>query len=180
MAPCSYNRLFFFNQLPTSNFIETPAHLMKVLYTEDCWRLLYTFQRVAHVTKYLLKNLVTCTFISSSPWGAIVPVDGEISNSIGEGKMVLPTSLRLLSSRLLSWLCISSLAQPSAGTRNLNVMGIRAVFTRVHYRAFTKPASWNVVGIVALRYSSDVHRCVIDIKMIATMLKSCQRKTPNC
>ena len=25
MAPCSYSRLFFFNQLPTSNFIETPA-----------------------------------------------------------------------------------------------------------------------------------------------------------
>ena len=24
MAPCSYSRLFFFNQLPTSNFIETP------------------------------------------------------------------------------------------------------------------------------------------------------------
>ena len=24
-APCSYSRLFFFNQLPTSNFIETPA-----------------------------------------------------------------------------------------------------------------------------------------------------------
>ena len=25
MAPCSYSRLFFSNQLPTSNFIETPA-----------------------------------------------------------------------------------------------------------------------------------------------------------
>ena len=24
-APCSYSRLFFFNQLPTSNFIEAPA-----------------------------------------------------------------------------------------------------------------------------------------------------------
>ena len=24
-APCSYGRLFFSNQLPTSNFIETPA-----------------------------------------------------------------------------------------------------------------------------------------------------------
>ena len=27
MAPCSYSRLFFFNQLPTSNFIETPGQV---------------------------------------------------------------------------------------------------------------------------------------------------------
>ena len=28
-APCSYSRLFFSNQLPTSNFIETPAYIIK-------------------------------------------------------------------------------------------------------------------------------------------------------
>ena len=28
-APCSYSRLFFFNQLPTSNFIKTPKLVSK-------------------------------------------------------------------------------------------------------------------------------------------------------
>ena len=32
MAPCSYSRLFFFNQLPTSNFIETPGVTCSVLW----------------------------------------------------------------------------------------------------------------------------------------------------
>ena len=31
IAPCSYSRLFFFNQLPTSNFIETPGICIKVV-----------------------------------------------------------------------------------------------------------------------------------------------------
>ena len=31
-APCSYSRLLFSNQLPTSNFIETPANQQSVCY----------------------------------------------------------------------------------------------------------------------------------------------------
>ena len=34
-GPCSYSRLFFSNQLPTSNFIETPESYMAVKY-EGC------------------------------------------------------------------------------------------------------------------------------------------------
>ena len=59
-----------------------------------------------------------------------MPEDGRRSNSLGKGTPELPTSLMLLSIKL-SWLRGSSLAQPSAGIRKLNVMGIREVFTRV-------------------------------------------------
>ena len=36
-APCSYSWLFFFNQLPTSNFIETPEHHWKTLKSPQHW-----------------------------------------------------------------------------------------------------------------------------------------------
>ena len=58
-----------------------------------------------------------------------MPDEGVISNSLGVGKMVLP-SLILLSIRL-SRLCVPSLAQPSAGTRKLKVMGMREVLIKV-------------------------------------------------
>ena len=78
--------------------------------------------------------------MSIVPWGAIIPDDGVMSNSFGDGMMVLPTSLILLSIRL-SRLCESSLEMPSAGTRKLNVMGMREVLTKVQWRVLTKPVS---------------------------------------
>ena len=78
--------------------------------------------------------------MSIVPWGAIIPDDGVMSNSFGDGMMVLPTSLILLSIRL-SRLCESSLEMPSAGTRKLNVMGMREVLTKVQWRVLTKPGS---------------------------------------
>lgn len=81
---------------------------------------------------------ILITLISSSPWGEIVPRDGVISNSFGDGIMVLPVSLMLLSIKL-SRLRVSSFIQPSAGTRTLNVMGMSEVLTSVHSRVFTKP-----------------------------------------
>ena len=80
------------------------------------------------------------TLMSIVPWGAIIPDDGVMSNSFGDGMMVLPTSLILLSIRL-SRLCESSLEMPSAGTRKLNVMGMREVLTKVQWRVLTKPVS---------------------------------------
>lgn len=80
------------------------------------------------------------TLMSIVPWGAIIPDDGVMSNSFGDGTMVLPTSLILLSIRL-SRLCESSLEMPSAGTRKLNVMGMREVLTKVQWRVLTKPVS---------------------------------------
>ena len=35
-ASCSYSRLFFSNQLPTSNFIETPARRSTNMYVAIC------------------------------------------------------------------------------------------------------------------------------------------------
>lgn len=80
------------------------------------------------------------TLMSIVPWGAIIPDDGVMSNSFEDGMMVLPTSLILLSIRL-SRLCESSLEMPSAGTRKLNVMGMREVLTKVQWRVLTNPVS---------------------------------------
>lgn len=118
------------------------------------------------------------TLTSIVPWGAIIPDDGVMSNSFGDGMMVLPTSLILLSIRL-SRLCESSLEMPSAGTRKLNVMGMREVLTKVQWRVLTKPVStqckiiqvrqWKMAR-TALRDLSQINPSFLKLAVLGTAL----------
>lgn len=119
------------------------------------------------------------TLMSIVPWGAIIPDDGVMSNSFGDGMMVLPTSLILLSIRL-SRLCESSLEMPSAGTRKLNVMGMREVLTKVQWRVLTKPVStqckiiqvrqWKMTRTALTRDLSQINRSFLKLVVLGTAL----------
>ena len=92
--------------------------------------------------EYFLVPLRFLTLISIELSGATAPVQGFKSNSCGAVSRELPTSLILLSTRLSPGLWREpSLTHPSAGTRRLNVIGIREVFTSVQWRVLTNP--WN-------------------------------------
>ena len=119
------------------------------------------------------------TLMSIVPWGAIIPDDGVMSNSFGDGMMVLPTSLILLSIRL-SRLCESSLEMPSAGTRKLNVMGMREVLTKVQWRVLTKPVGtqhkiirvrqWKMARTALTRNLSQINPSFLKLAVLGTAL----------
>ena len=119
------------------------------------------------------------TLMSIVPWGAIIPDDGVMSNSFGDGMMVLPMSLILLSIRL-SRLCESSLEMPSAGTRKLNVMGMREVLTKVQWRVLTKPVGtqhkiiqvrqWKMTRTALTRNLSQINPSFLKLAALGTAL----------
>ena len=122
------------------------------------------------------------TLMSIVPWGTIIPDDGVMSNSFGDGMMVLPTSLILLSIRL-SRLCKSSLEMPSAGTRKLNVMGMREVLTKVQWRVLTKPVGtqhkiirvrqWKMARTALTRNLSQINPSFLKLAVLGTALSLC-------
>ena len=71
MAPCSYSRLFFSNQLPTSNFIETHDSYFSLTYKQDVkvpWKAIFTSLPVwAIVVAHFSENWGFYTLLTELP-----------------------------------------------------------------------------------------------------------------
>ena len=102
-APCSYCRLFFFNQLPTSNFIETPVFYHSKNNVQNNVKFVSLYHHVT-IILYLIYIHVTFISLTSFLWFFMIFCSDRPSvNSILKKPFIQKRIEKFLSQEVSCW-----------------------------------------------------------------------------